>query len=89
METKKFVRLSMFLALSVVLNLVEAFIPIFNGYIPGLKLGLANIVTLFIIFEFSFKDAIYVSMLRVFLVAILRTGLFSITFFFSISILIQ
>ena len=82
---KKFIRLSMLLALSVALNVIEASLPLFNGYIPGLKLGLANIVTLFIIYKFSLKDAFYVGILRVFLVGILRTGLFSTTFFFSLS----
>lgn len=81
---KKFTRLSMLLALSVALNVIEASLPLFNGYIPGLKLGLANIVTLFIIYQFSLKDAFYVGILRVFLVGILRTGLFSTTFFFSL-----
>ena len=71
---KKFTRLSMLLALSVALNVIEASLPLFNGYIPGLKLGLANIVTLFIIYQFSLKDAFYVGILRVFLVGILRTG---------------
>ena len=82
---KKFTRLSMLLALSVALNVIEASLPLFNGYIPGLKLGLANIVTLFIIYKFSLKDAFYIGILRVFLVGILRTGLFSTTFFFSLS----
>lgn len=85
MDTRKFTRLSLLLALSVVLNIVESFIPIFNGYIPGLKIGLANIVTLFVLFNYSFKDALYIGILRVFLVGILRTGLFSPTFLFSLS----
>lgn len=84
MEMKKYTRLSLLLALSVVLNLIEVIIPIFNGVIPGLKLGLANIVILFVLYEYSFKEAIYVSILRVFLVGILRTGLFSVSFFFSL-----
>lgn len=82
---KKFTRLSILLALSVVLNIVESFIPLFNGIIPGFKLGLANIVTLFILYEYGFKDALYVGILRIFLVGILRTGLFNINFLFSIS----
>lgn len=84
MEIKKYARLSLLLALSVVLNLIESSIPIFNGFIPGLKLGLANTVILFVLYVFSFKDALYVSITRVLIVGILRTGLFSITFFFSL-----
>ncbi len=74
----------MLLALSVVLNIIESFIPLFNGMIPGFKLGLANIVILLVIYTYSFKDALLVAILRVFLVGILRTGLFSMTFFFSL-----
>lgn len=84
MELQKYARLSLLLALSVVLNLIESVIPIFSGYIPGLKLGLANTVILFVLYFYSFKDALYVSIVRVFLVGILRTGLFSVAFFFSL-----
>ena len=82
---KKFTRLSILLSLSIVLNIVESFIPIFNGIIPGLKLGLANIVTLFILYVYGLKEALYVGILRVFLVGILRTGLFNTYFMFSLS----
>ena len=85
MEIKKITRLALLLSLSVVLNLIESIIPIFNGTIPGLKLGLANIVILFSLYEFSFKDAITLSIMRVILVGILRIGLFSMAFFFSLS----
>lgn len=84
MEMKKFTRLTMLLSLSVVLNIIESFIPIFNGSIPGLKLGLANVIVLIVLYLYSFNDAVYISILRVFLVGILRTGLFSMTFFFSL-----
>lgn len=85
MDTKKFTRLSLLLGLSVVLNIIESFIPIFNGYIPGIKIGLANIVTLFVLYKYSLKDALYISILRVILVGITRTGLFSTIFMFSLS----
>lgn len=74
----------MFLALAVVLNIVETMVPFFNGYIPGLKLGLANTIILFVLYIYGFKDAVYLSFLRVLLVSILRTGLFSIAFWLSL-----
>lgn len=85
MDTKKFTRLSLLLGLSVVLNIIESFIPIFNGYIPGIKIGLANTVTLFVLHKYNLKDALYISILRVILVGITRTGLFSTIFMFSLS----
>lgn len=83
MELKKFTRLSMLLALSVVLNIVENMIPLFNGNVPGVKLGLANIVILFVLYIYGFKDALFLSITRVFLVGVLNTGIFSIAFWFS------
>lgn len=83
MDTKKIAKISMLLSISVVLALIESFIPIMSGIAPGIKLGLANIVIVFAIYYLSIKDAVYISALRVILMGILRTGLFSISFFFS------
>lgn len=83
MDIRKTINFSMLLALSVVLSIFESLIPIINGSIPGLKLGFANIVILFILYRYKFKDAIYLSILRVILVALLRTG-FGINFIFSL-----
>lgn len=85
MEFRKFVQLSMLLALAVVLNIIETLIPFFYGIIPGLKLGIANIIILFVLYYFSFKDALIVTILKVFLLGILRNGIFSPAFFFSLS----
>ena len=85
MDIKKIVNYSMLLAISVVLSIIESFIPIFSGLIVGVKLGLANIIVLYVLYIYGLKDAIYISILRVILVGILRTGLFSITFLFSLS----
>lgn len=85
MNTKKITKISMLLSISVVLSLIESIIPIFNGLVPGIKLGLANIVIVFSLYYLSFKEAIYITILRVVIMGILRTGLFSISFFFSIS----
>ncbi len=74
----------MLLSLAVVLNLFESVIPILGNIIPGARLGLANVVILFAIYLYGFKDAIFLSIMRVILVGILATGLFNIVFFFSL-----
>lgn len=84
MEIKKITQLSLLLALSVVLNIIESVIPILNGMIPGVKLGLANIITLYVLYNYEPKDALSISIMRVFIVGILRTGLLSIPFFLSL-----
>ena len=83
MDIKKTINFSMLLALSIVLSIFESFIPIINGSIPGLKIGLANIVILFILYRYNLKDAIYLSILRVILMGLIKAG-FGINFIFSI-----
>ncbi len=85
MDTRKLVRLSMLLSLSIVLSILESMIPVVGTIVPGIKLGLANAVIVFVLYMYSFKEALYVSILRIIIVGILRTGLFSIMFFFSLS----
>lgn len=81
---KKTIRLSMLLAISIVLSIIENLIPLFNNIIPGLKLGLANIVVVITLYMYGLKDALKISIIRVFVVGILRTGLFNSIFLFSI-----
>ena len=85
MELKKIIRLSMLISLSVVISIIESYIPILNNIVPGLRLGLSNIIILFVLYKYGFKDSLYVSVVRVVLVGLLRTGLFSVSFFFSLS----
>lgn len=85
MDLKKVIRLSMLISLSVVISIIESYIPILNNIVPGLRLGFSNIIILFVLYKYSFKDSLYISIVRVILVGLLRTGLFSISFFFSLS----
>lgn len=85
MEIKKMTQLSMYASLAVALSIFESFLPLINGYtIPGLKLGLASSIILYILYTYAFKEALYVTLLKVFVVALCRTGLFSIGFYLSL-----
>ena len=81
---KKLTRLSLFLAMGIILNLVEAIIPLPIA-IPGVKLGLANTVGLVVLYYYSPKEYISIGFLRVLIVGLLRTGLFSVAFTLSLS----
>ena len=83
MEIKKITRISILLSLSIALGIIESFIPIFNGIIPGLKVGLANIAIMIALYVYGIKEATFISIARIFIVGFLRTGLFNITFLFS------
>jgi len=85
MEIRKLTMLSMLLGLSVVFNLIENSIPFIGGMFLGVKLGIANIIVIVVIYMYTFKDAMYISISRVFLVSLIGTGLFGPTFFFSLS----
>ena len=82
--THKIVRLAIFLALGIVLNIIESMIPI-PIPIPGVRLGLANTMGLIVLFFYSPKDYVAIGFLRVFFVALLRTGLGSISSLVSFS----
>ena len=67
---KKAALLGMFIALAIVLGWLEALVPVFF-VVPGMKLGLANVVTLFALYRYSWKEAFCVGILRVLLSCIL------------------
>lgn len=78
--TRKLAMLAMFVSMALVLHVAENLLPI--PYIaPGVKLGLANIVSLITIIIFGFKEAVAVVLLRTLLGSLL--GGVPSTFFFS------
>ncbi|MEI6132722.1 MAG: Gx transporter family protein [Bacillota bacterium] len=81
-RTRKLTFLAMFISLAMILSVVETWIPL-PVVIPGVKLGLANIITVLVILKFGYKEAIIVVFLRCLLVSMLFGG--PIIFLFSIS----
>lgn len=84
MKTKDITKIAILTSICVVISIIENYFTFIGDIIPGLKLGLANIVIIFTLYEYNFKTAITVSLVRVLIVALLRTG-FGINFFFSLS----
>lgn len=74
--------LGFLLTLALVLSYVESLIPIFVR-IPGIKLGLANLVVVICLYTFSFKETFIISILRVIVAGILFGSLFSILYSLS------
>ncbi len=62
----KLTQLSLFTAIALIIFTVESVIPA-PVPIPGIKLGLANIITLVVLQMYSTKDALCVLLLRIFL----------------------
>lgn len=80
-NVKKLTVLSMCTALAMIFSFVESFVPM---PIPGIKLGLANIVTLFLIYSLGASYAIGVSVVRIFLSTLLF-GAFPTALIYSFS----
>jgi heptaprenyl diphosphate synthase len=69
-------------ALAIGLHMIEAIIP---SPMPGVKPGIANIVTLYVLQEYGFATAAWVSLLRVFASSLLMGQFLSPTFILSLS----
>lgn len=74
----------MFLALGVVLNIIESLLPVLIP-VPGVKLGIANTIGLIVLYFYGPKEFVLIGFLRVLLVALLRTGIGSTAFLLSLS----
>ena len=74
--TKRLITLAVMVAVALILSFVESRIPTFLP-IPGMKLGLANIVTVFLIYRMRAADALTVSLVRVCLASLLFGSLTS------------
>jgi heptaprenyl diphosphate synthase len=75
-------RIAKLAAFAIGLHLLEAVVP---SPLPGVKPGLANIVTLFVLYRFDFATAAWVSLLRVFASSLLLGNFLSPTFALSLS----
>ena len=70
MKTKKVAMLGLSIALAMIMSYIEVIVPL-SFAVPGIKMGLANIVIIFVLYKIGTKEAILVSLIRVFLVSLL------------------
>lgn len=82
-KTKKIALLGVLTGIALVLSYLEAILPPLYPAVPGIKVGLANIVIIFILYKYGVKEAATVSLLRVFIVALLFGNV--MTFAYSIA----
>lgn len=74
-------RVAKLAALAIGLHLLESIMP---SPLPGVKPGIANIVTLFVLYRFNFATAAWVSLIRVFATSLLLGNFLSPTFALSL-----
>lgn len=63
-------------ALALIFSYVEVLVP-FNAGVPGIKLGLANLVPLIILYRLDARYAFAANLIRVFLAGLLFSGMFA------------
>jgi heptaprenyl diphosphate synthase len=78
-NTASIAQYSMLIALALILSYVEAQIPALLA-IPGMKLGLTNIVVLFALYRMDYKCAMSVNLLRILLVSFLFGNAMSLAY---------
>ena len=80
--TKEDHQIAKLTALAIGLHIIEAMFP---SPLPGVKPGIANIITLYVLMQYSFGTAAWVSLLRVFASSLLIGQFLSPTFVLSLS----
>ena len=70
LDTKKMVTLSALISVAMILSYVESLVPAFVA-VPGVKMGLSNIATVFTLYSLGWPYAICVSVVRVLLSSML------------------
>ena len=83
MKTHKIALLGVLTSAAIVVSILESFIPSIG--IPGVKLGLANILILITLYELGVWEAIVVNTLRVVITGLLRGTIFTMGFYMSLA----
>ncbi len=78
MNAKKITLLSLFCALAMIMSYLESLIPLPLPF--GIKVGLPNIIIVFILYRIGTKEAIAVSLVRVALVSLLFGSVLSLAY---------
>ena len=76
---KKTVLFGFLLAISMILAYIESILPLAIG-IPGVKLGLPNLVVVLLLYSYGKREALSVNLLRIMLTGFLFGNLYSILY---------
>lgn len=71
LRTKKITFLALFASLALLLSYVEMLLPPIFTAVPGVKMGLPNIVIILILYRFGIKEAAIISFVRLVIVTML------------------
>jgi heptaprenyl diphosphate synthase len=82
-KTKKIALTGVLISVALVLSYLEVLLPPLYPTIPGIKVGLPNIVVIIALYKYGFKEACIISVIRVCIVSLLFGN--AMTFAYSIA----
>lgn len=80
--SKRIATVGLFIALAMIFSYIEAILPLNIG-IPGVKLGIANIVVVVALYRLGIKEAAVISAVRILLMGLLFGNLASLWYSFA------
>ena len=78
-RSRRIANLALLTSLALIFSYVEAILP-FNIGIPGVKLGIANIVIVIALYRIDAKSALSINLIRIFISGFLFSGVFGILY---------
>ncbi len=82
-KAKKVALLGILTSVALVLSYLESILPPIWAAVPGIKVGLANVVIIFLLYRYGVKEAAIVSFIRLFVVALLFGNVMSLAYSFA------
>ena len=81
-NTRKMTFLGMMASLALILSYVETLLPPIYAAVPGIKMGLPNIIIIFILYRYSVREAAVISLIRLVVTTLLFGNV--MTFLYSL-----
>ena len=78
-HSKRLATIALLTTLALIFSYIEAILP-FNIGIPGVKLGIANIVVIIALYFIDARSALTINLIRIFLAGFLFSGVFGIIY---------
>lgn len=78
-KTERLAYSALFAALAMILTAVDSMIP-YNVGAPGVKLGLANLVILLVLYKMDLKSAAWINLIRILAVGFAFTGVMAMAY---------
>lgn len=79
LQTKKIAVTGLLTALALILSYVESLVPMLPG-IPGVKLGLPNMLILLALYTYGWREALSINVMRILLTGFLFGNMFTIVY---------